>query len=673
MGKTTSKAAKLAGGGGAVLALGASLLHSAGPAGAATFNVTTNADAGAGSLRQAIIDANAAAGADTITFQAGLGAIALTTGQIAITDDLVIDGTGSPVVGAGNSSRIFYINDAGAVTLSGLTLENGTTASTGGAVRAFRTDLTVIDTSISGSVADWGGGVFVEEGVVAVTDSTFIDNQATDYGGGLAVYESDSVTIDGSTFDDNYARYEGGGGNFDNIASLSITGTTFTDNAARRNGGGFIVDNAATVDVTGSTFTDNYSGSDGGGFHTDEVGVLTLADSTFTGNDADSDGGGFSIVGMYDGTIDISGITATGNSAPNDQGGAGVIQGNEVVDLTIADSTFSGNVGNVGGAITIARVPDSTINIEASTFIGNDAAEYDGEGTRPGVGGGLYLSSNDNSTTVISTSTFDANTADYGGGIALDDAATVTIDSSTISNNEADAGGGITSGGTALTLVNSTVSGNTAQRGGGGVKADAGSVSYVYQEGRVVEPGTVAITHSTITGNTAAYGGGVLLGGYGTVTLDHDLLDGNVASGFVLGAVTEGPYGEAIFVEGGRVVEQGVTPQALDSVTLTNSIVNGTVAGVVVDAGGNQFEVDANLGPLADNGGPTLTHNLLAGSAALDTGDAAFAGDPTTDQRGLPRVSNARVDVGAVEVQVQTPVEPTPPAEPVPAEPTFTG
>ena len=76
---------------------------------------------------------------------------------------------------------------------------------------------------------------------------------------------------------------------------------------------------------------------------------------------------------------------------------------------------------------------------------------------------------------------------------------------------------------------------------------------------------------------------------------------------------------------------------------------------MVVDGGGNLFDLPANLGPLANNGGPTQTHDLLTGSAALNAGDAAFAGDPTTDQRGLPRVANARIDIGAVEVQVQTP------------------
>ena len=93
---------------------------------------------------------------------------------------------------------------------------------------------------------------------------------------------------------------------------------------------------------------------------------------------------------------------------------------------------------------------------------------------------------------------------------------------------------------------------------------------------------------------------------------------------------------------------------------------------MVVDGGGNLFDLPANLGALADNGGPNQTHALLAGSAALDGGDPAFAADPTTDQRGLPRVANARIDIGAFEVQVQTPVVPPVgrPRPPRPSRPT---
>ena len=69
---------------------------------------------------------------------------------------------------------------------------------------------------------------------------------------------------------------------------------------------------------------------------------------------------------------------------------------------------------------------------------------------------------------------------------------------------------------------------------------------------------------------------------------------------------------------------------------------------------------DPLLGPLQDNGGPTFTHALLAGSPAIDAGDPAFVGPPDYDQRGIgfPRVVNGRIDIGAFEVQ--TPLNSTP-------------
>ena len=667
---TKAKAVRIAAGSGAVLSLGASLVATAGPAGAATFNVTTTADAGAGSLRQAILDANGAAGPDTITFQAGLGTIGLTSGHLNIIDDLTItDPEGDVTIDAGGNSRIFYINNTGGVTLSGLTLTDGFVAGDGGAINSSDTDLTITNSTITGNEASGlGGGVYAINGTVTVTDSTFSDNYAEGYGGGLAVFGAESATVTGSTFTGNDAQYYGGGATFDNVTTIAVTDSTFTDNYAGGYGGGFWAYDAETLTVTSSTFTGNDANGDGGGFGTEGVVSVTVTDSTFTGNYAGSDGGAFSIYG--DGVtnaVTITGVTATDGESP-DQAGGVAIQTMASGTVTVADSTFSDNSGNLGGGLTIGRLNAEpvAITISGSTFSGNDATS---------IGGGLYLGDN-LGTTTITSSTFSGNTAGggegnaVGGGIGAEVAGTVTVDSSTISGNTASIGGGIFAYETVLSVVNSTVSGNTAQYAGGGIAlyGDDGTNS--------------DFSHSTITGNTAGVGGGVFLAGYGTVTLDHDILDGNVATGQVLPTAAAPTYdddGAAIFISAGRV-EEPLRPyeqstQALDSVTLTNNLVNGTIAGVVVDGGGNLFDLPANLGPLADNGGPTQTHNLLAGSAALDAGDAAFAAPPSTDQRGLPRVANARIDIGAVEVQVQTPVVPpvAPPAEPVPADPTFTG
>ncbi len=82
--------------------------------------------------------------------------------------------------------------------------------------------------------------------------------------------------------------------------------------------------------------------------------------------------------------------------------------------------------------------------------------------------------------------------------------------------------------------------------------------------------------------------------------------------------------------------------------------------GGYLNGSGNQINTDPLLGPLQDNGGPTLTHALLPGSPAINTGDPNFTPPPSTDQRGSPfvRAFNSRIDIGSFEVQ--PPPRPTP-------------
>ena len=187
----------------------------------ATFTVTSTADSGAGSLRQAILDANAADGRDAIVFDASFdgGAediIRLTSGQIEITDALRIDGgpgvtitgdaagddvtdaagiTDVAASGAGrldDNSRIFDATDR--LTLDGLTLTGGRTtadAEGGGAVRSTGARLTLTDSTVSGNSTAGnyahGGGIYGRHDVT-VTNSTVSGNStAGDYadGGGI--------------------------------------------------------------------------------------------------------------------------------------------------------------------------------------------------------------------------------------------------------------------------------------------------------------------------------------------------------------------------------------------------------------------------------------------------------------------------------------------------------
>ena len=111
-----------------------------------TFTVSNLADAGDGSLRQAVLDANALSGADTIQFANGLqGTIALTGGQLNITDHLAIDGPGAGLlaVSGNHQSRVFNISGGAAVAIDDLTITGGQVVGDGGGILNTASTLTL--------------------------------------------------------------------------------------------------------------------------------------------------------------------------------------------------------------------------------------------------------------------------------------------------------------------------------------------------------------------------------------------------------------------------------------------------------------------------------------------------------------------------------------------------
>src|SRR6266568_4643161 len=131
---------------------------------AATFTVTTTADSGGGSLRQAILDANAASGNDTITF-AITGTITLASALPAIADNTTITGPGANLLttSGNNSVQVFIVNAGTTSTISGLTIANGlATGYANGAGIANSGRLTILDCSFvnNQNLFGWGGAVF---------------------------------------------------------------------------------------------------------------------------------------------------------------------------------------------------------------------------------------------------------------------------------------------------------------------------------------------------------------------------------------------------------------------------------------------------------------------------------------------------------------------------------
>ena len=165
---------------------------------------------------------------------------------------------------------------------------------------------------------------------------------------------------------------------------------------------------------------------------------------------------------------------------------------------------------------------------------------------------------------------------------------------------------------TDLTLTNVTVSGNIATSAGGGLWTQQ----------------SATIVNSTFTLNSADSGGGIRTqGGSGTVDLLNTIVAGNTG-------VSANPDLQGNFTTSGYNLIGDGTGQS----NLVDGVNNDQVG-----SGGSP--IDPLLGGLADNGGPTLTHALLAGSLAIDAGTAT--GAPTVDQRGITRSSTP--DIGAYE------------------------
>jgi hypothetical protein len=284
--------------------------------------------------------------------------------------------------------------------------------------------------------------------------------------------------------------------------------------------------------------------------------------------------------------------------------------------------------------------PGVTVNISGLTIANGRLS-----GTDPvyNWGGGIL----NEGTLTLDGVTVTANVGNVGGGV-YNHRGTVTVKYSTISNNEAvyDGGGFHNNGDGAtatLTLFNSTVSGNHALNLRGGAifnSAEAGGGT-----------AQLSLLNSTVSDNHAATSGG----GIYNVDVEDRSTATVTLSGTIVANNNTAWNGPDIFQDGG-------------SVSGNYSLVEEQAGFVFASGTNNIIGVDPVLGPLANNGGPTDTHALLAGSPAIDQGKN-FSG-LATDQRGasfsrtvdlddtdFPNATNGDgTDIGAFEFVWGTPV-----------------
>jgi hypothetical protein len=230
----------------------------------ANFTVTNLLDLGAGSLRQAILDANSTSGADTIDFDSVLsgGIINLSSGQLSITDALSINGLGANLltINAGKQGfRVFNIDDGTSslidVTLNGLTITGGQTDLGGGIFS--RENLTLSNSTVRDNQADFGGGIDNFEGTLTVSNSTVSGNEASVLGGGIENFEG-TLNLINSTVSGNTAT---NGGGINTIrGTLTANNSTLSDNEAILGGG--LENFEGTVNLSNTIIANSVSGGD---------------------------------------------------------------------------------------------------------------------------------------------------------------------------------------------------------------------------------------------------------------------------------------------------------------------------------------------------------------------------------------------------------------------------
>lgn len=285
-----------------------------GLAGAATFTVTSTDDAGPGTLRQAIADAQANAGPDAIAFDARLAGRQITLSAPLVIDDvagaLAIDGSGAPGVAVSGARRTALLDvRAGDVTIRRLTLRDGVGAP--GADGAPGPD------DWGGNGGDGGGAaIFNRAGAtLRLVDAIVAGNVGGD--GGDGAYGRPPAAGGGG----------GGGGAIVNAGTMAITGSTLVGNVGGDGG-----DGASSIRTGGG-------GGAGAGALTNAHGAtLTIVNSTFAGNRGGDGGDGGDTT-----------ATASGTGGGGGAGGAALVAvAGGVVEVT--NTTFIGNVAGAGGS-----------------------------------------------------------------------------------------------------------------------------------------------------------------------------------------------------------------------------------------------------------------------------------------------------------------------------------
>lgn len=338
--------------------------------------------------------------------------------------------------------------------------------------------------------------------------------------------------------------------------------------------------------------------------------------------------------------IDATFLSNHSDSQDHDVGGGAIYAGG-LTHAVISGAVFVNNSGSTGGAVlsrsTNLRVVD-TVFVENVATTWADSGQY-------GNGGGLYIDRmwlDDPVDFVICGGVFERNRARQHGSAFFSynlEGTQARFELCSFRDNvmEGHGTGTVYHEGVPLVLVGSTFSGNTTADHAGGLFLGGGSDADIINctfEGNTTNGnagglwagnGTVNVMNVTFANNSADYGPAIFKGQDGTVTLTNVIFDNNLTENEYSAVACHETFGDG----GGNLQWPDVKNNGNPDTPCAQGIVFA----------------DPLLLPLGDNGGPTETMALPAGSPAIDVSDDC----PDTDQRGEARVG--RCDSGAFENQ----------------------
>jgi predicted outer membrane repeat protein len=399
-------------------------------------------------------------------------------------------------------------------------------------------------------------------------------------------------------------------------------------------------------------------------------------------------------------SVSLYGFTITGAAE------SGIHSQNSTI--TVANSVFTANPGDVGGGIAIFNGGGATIS--NCTFTGNSAAFY---------GGAIYAYGSITGPITINSSTFSNNHAAHEGGAIYSSAASAPLifNNCTFTNNSSDYLGGAIYSQSPLTFTNSTFTGNSAIQGGGAIYNTgsstitgctfSGNSTGAYSSGGAIfnQGGNHTVSNSRFLGNTAGEDGGGIASGNLTVltsifagnrAMNSDPyrgMGGGIKGGGAVQVINSIFYGNSANYAGGGVFlgETGGTCsqfRVFNSILWGNSAPNYKETGSAPDpnpiwgcydvfqysdieqSGFSGHHGNINQNPMFFNitgTDPSVwDFHLQAGSPCIDKGSNTVPGLPLFDIDGEPRIMDGSGDGGAIADmgvdEVTGPQDPNPPA-----------